>query len=407
MATGTNDGHVNWAPPAELGGLRNIAFGVGAVALAASLAGYFIDSKMFLHSYATAFAFVMLFPLGGLALMMLNHVTRGAWGVVIRRILEASARTIPFMAVFVIPLVADAFGLFGEYKIFKWANPEVVAEDPIVASKVQYLNAEFFAIRAVIYFLVWTALAFVITKLSYQQDQTGDLALSERMKGWSAGGLVAFMVVTSFAAFDWLMSLDPHWFSSIYGVYYAGSAALAALALTVLVAVWLSHREPMNEVYRRGHYADWGKLMLAFTMLWGYFSISQLIILWSGNLPETVPWYLTRTAGMYKYFAYGLVAAGFFVPFVLLLSADLKRNPARLSLVAVYILLVRWFDIYWQTAPSFHAYDPAHATFAWTDFTLTIGLVGIWLGLFFTQLATQPLIPRNEPFLQEALSHHG
>lgn len=404
MAMGTD----NWAPPAELGGLRNVAFGVGAVALAVSVAGYFMDSKMFLHSYATAFAFVMLFPLGGLALLMLNHVTRGAWGVVIRRLLEASARTLPFLAIFALPLVADVFGVFGDFKIFKWANPEVVASDPIVASKVLYLNPTFFAARAVLYFVVWTILAYTITGMSRRQDATGETALSDRMKSMSAGGLVAFMIVTSFASFDWLMSLDPHWFSSIYGVYYAGSAALTALALTTLVAVWLSHREPMNEVYRRGHYADWGKLMLAFTMLWGYFSISQLIILWSGNLPEVVGWYITRTTGMYKYFAYGLIAAGFFVPFVLLLSADLKRNPARLSMIAVYILLVRWFDIYWQTAPSFHAHGGAeHASFAWTDFTLTIGLVGIWLGLFFSQLTTQPLIPRNEPFLQEALTHHG
>ena len=394
----------NWAPPAEIGGLRLVAFGVGAVALAASIAGYFMDSKVFLQSYASAYSFVLMFPLGGLALLMLNHVTRGAWGVVIRRILEAMARTIPFMAIFFVPLLVDAFTTFD---VFKWADPAVVAEDPIVATKVAYLNSPFFAVRAAIYFVVWTFLAYAISNISRRQDHDDDFALSERMKALSAGGLVAFMIVTSFASFDWLMSLDPHWFSSIYGVYYAGSGALGALAVTVLVAVWLSKREPMNEVYRRGHYADWGKLMLAFTMLWGYFSISQLIILWSGNLPETVPWYLTRTSGMYQYFAYGLIAAGFFVPFLLLLSADLKRNPGRLALVAVYIILVRWFDIYWQTAPSFHAYDPEKASFVWTDFTLTLGIGGIWLGLFFTQLTAQPLIPKNEPFLQEALTHHG
>lgn len=400
MATGTDQ----WAPPAEIGGLRNIAFGVGAVALAASIAGYFMDSKSFLQSYATAFAFVLMFPLGGLALLMLNHVTRGAWGVVIRRILEAIARTIPYMAIFFLPLLVDVFTTFD---VFKWANPQVVADDPIVETKTAYLNANFFAVRAAIYFIVWTFLAYAISNLSRRQDADGDIAISDRMKSLSAGGLVAFMVVTSFASFDWLMSLDPHWFSSIYGVYYAGSGALGALALTILIAVWLSKREPMNEVYRRGHYADWGKLMLAFTMLWGYFSISQLIILWSGNLPETVPWYIVRTSGMYEYFAYGLIAAGFFVPFLLLLSADLKRNPARLSIVAVYILLVRWFDIYWQTAPSFHLYDPSKASFVWTDFTLTLGIGGIWLGLFLTQLTAQPLIPRNEPFLEEALTHHG
>ena len=394
----------NWTPPAELGGLRNIAFGVGLLGVIASVIGYFTDAKTFLHSYATAYAFVLMFPLGGLALMMLNHVTKGAWGVVTRRIFEASARTIPFMAILFLPLLVDAFTTF---KVFKWANPDVVAADPIVESKVLYLNSPFFAVRAAIYFVVWTFLAYFISNLSRRQDENGDVSIAQRMQGWSAGGLVAFMIVTSFASFDWLMSLDPHWYSSIYGVYYAVSGALGALAVTILVAVWLSKREPMNEVYRRGHYADWGKLMLAFTMLWAYMSISQLIIIYSGNLPETVPWYIVRTSGIYEYFAGGLIALGFFVPFVLLLSADLKRNPARLAIVAVYIIVVRWFDIYWQTAPSFHVYDPTKATFAWTDFTLTIGLGGLWVGLFLTQLAARPLIPRNEPFLQEALTHHG
>lgn len=393
-----------WTPPAEVGGLRNIGFGVGLIALAASIAGYFVESKQFMHSYALAYAFVLLFPLGGLALMMLNHVTRGAWGVVIRRILEASARTIPFMAILFLPLLVDAFTTF---EVFKWADPEVVAEDPIIESKVAYLNSPFFAARAALYFAVWIFLAYTISGLSRRQDENGDMAYAQRMQGYSAGGLVAFMIVTSFASFDWLMSLDPHWFSSIYGVYYAGSAALAMLALTVLVAVWLSKREPMNEVYRRGHYADWGKLLLAFTMLWGYFSISQLIILWSGNLPETVPWYLVRISGMYEWFAKGLIALGFFVPFVLLLSADLKRNPARLSLVAVYIIVIRFADTYWQVMPSFNVYHPEEASFHWLDFSLVLALGGLWLGVFFVQLASRPLIPRNEPFLEEALTHHG
>ena len=391
----------DWAPPAQLGALRTRAFAVGGLFTIASLAGFFVDKEQFLHSYITAFVYVLALPLGALGLMMINHVTRGAWGVVVRRVLEASSRTLPLLVVFFLPLFIDL------HKVFKWSDPEVVASDPIIAGKTLYLNVPFFVIRAVVYFAVWIGLAYVLSNLSRKQDDDADAGFAKKMQGISAGGLVIFMLTLTFASFDWIMSLDAHWFSSIYGVYYAGGAALGALAFTVLIALWLSRHEPMSEVYRPAHFHDWGKLMLAFTMLWAYFSVSQLIIIWSGNLPEEVPWYITRTSGMYKYFAQAIMILHFFVPFALLLSTDIKRDARRLAVVAVWMLVMRWIDLYWQSAPSFHNYDPAAASLHWLDFTLVLGLGGLWLGFFFTQLRSRPLIPRNEPFLPEALAHHG
>lgn len=386
----------SWAPPAALGGLRLRALIVGVVALAAAIAGGFADREQFFQSYITAYIYVLAIPVGSLALLMVNHVTRGAWGVIARRMLEASARTIPLLALFFLPIA------IGMKSIFHWADPEVMAHDSLLAEKAIYLNTTFFYVRAVIYFAVWTGLAYVLSGISRRQDDDADIRHAQRMQGLSAGGLVIFMLTLTFAAFDWIMSLDAHWFSSIYGVYYVAGAALATLAFTVIMAVWLGGREPMNDVLRPVHFHDWGKLMLAFTMLWAYFSVSQLIIIWSGNLPEEVTWYMTRTDGSWKYFAQAIVVLHFFVPFALLLSTDIKRNARRLILVAIWVLIMRWIDLFWQTAPSLHRHD-----IHWLDIALPIGLGGLWLAFFFTQLKSRPMIPRNEPFLQEALTHHG
>ncbi len=386
----------SWNPPVAIRGLRLRALFIGVIATVVAVVGGFADRDQFFRSYVTGFVYVLAFPLGALGLMMLNHVTRGAWGVVSRRILEASARTFPLVALLFLPI---AIGL---KDIFVWADPEVVAHDALIAEKQIYLNAPFFFVRAVIYFAVWIGLSFTLSAISRRQDDDPDPRHAQRMQAISAGGLVAFMLTLSFASFDWIMSLDPHWFSSIYGAYYAGGSALGALAFTVVVAVWLSGRDPMAAVYRPAHFHDWGKLMLAFTMLWAYFSVSQLIIIWSGNLPEEVPWYLSRTAGVWKYFAQAVLVLHFFVPFALLLSTDLKRDGRRLVLVAVWILAMRWVDLYWHTAPSMHA-EAVH----WMDIVLPIGLFGLWVAYFFTQLGQRPLVPRNEPFLQEALGHHG
>jgi hypothetical protein len=222
------------------------------------------------------------------------------------------------------------------------------------------------------------------------------------MQTLSAPGLVFFVLTVSFASFDWLMSLEPHWFSSIYGLYYVISAVLTALCFGVVISLWLSGREPMDEVLRPMHFHDMGKLMLAFLMLWAYFSVSQLIIIWSGNLPEEVPWYVARTTGMWKWFAEAVMVVHFALPFCLLLSSDLKADARRLVGVALLVLAMRWVDLYWQAAPSMHLHH-----LHWLDLALPVALGGIWVGLFFHQLQGRSLVPRNEPFLEEALHHHA
>lgn len=386
----------DWAPPAQLASLRTRAFAVGGVATVAAVIGLIMDRGQFFSSYITAWIYVLAAPIGMLGLLMINHVTRGAWGVIGRRVFEAGARSLPIMALLFVPVI------LGMREIYVWADPEVVANDALIQAKTAYLNVPFFLGRAALYFVVWTGLAFTLSRLSRQQDDDADPAIAKRMAAVSAGGLVAFALTLTFAIFDWLMSLDPHWFSSIYGVYYFGGAVLTALSLLVILMLWMRRFEPLNDVLRPTHFHDWGKLMLAFTMLWAYFSVSQLIITWSGNLPEEVPWYMARTSGMWRVFPYLIIILHFFVPFALLLSSDLKSDSRRLAGVAVFILVMRFIDTYWQAAPSMHI-EQWH----WLDIVLPVAIGGLWLGSFFTLLADRPVLPRNDPFLDEAVDHNG
>ncbi|RKZ16149.1 hypothetical protein DRQ53_07090 [bacterium] len=386
----------DWAAPKQLRSLRTRAFAVGAVATVVSAIGLFTDHGRFFDSYITSWIFVLSAPIGMLGLLLINHVTRGTWGVIARRVFEAGARSLPVMALLFIPV------LIGMREIYTWADPEIVANDALIQEKTPWLNVPFFIGRAVVYFVAWIALAFSISRLSRQQDDNADPALAQRMTSIAAGGLVLYGLTVTFAIFDWLMSLDPHWFSSIYGVYYFGGAALTAFCLLVLLMVWMSRFEPFNEVLRPAHFHDWGKLMLAFTMLWAYFAVSQLIITWSGNLPEEVPWYMARTTGMWKIFPYLIIILHFFVPFVLLLSSDLKADRRRLAGVAAFILVMRFIDIYYQAGPSLH-FESWH----WLDFALPVAIGGLWLGSFASLLADRPILPRNDPFFDEAVHHNG
>ena len=386
----------DWTPPAQLASLRTRAFVVGGIATVISVVGLFMDRARFFDSYITAWAFVLSAPVGMFGLLLINHVTRGAWGVIGRRVFEAGARSLPVMALLFVPEI------LGMREIYAWADPEVVAHDTLIQDKSIYLNVPFFLARAALYFLVWAGLTWTLTRLSRRQDGDADPGLSRRMSSIAAGGLVVFALTLTFAAFDWLMSLDPHWFSSIYGVYYFGGAALTALSLLVILMLWMGRFEPLSEVLNPAHFHDWGKLMLAFTMLWAYFSVSQLIIIWSGNLPEEVPWYIARTSGAWKIFPYLIIVLHFFVPFTLLLSSDLKADRRRLAAVAVFIIVMRFVDIYWQSAPSLDIQQ-----WHWLDLALPVAIGGIWLGSFLTLLADRPILPRNDPFFDEAVHHHG
>jgi hypothetical protein len=339
----------SFSPPADLDGLQSKAWIVGAVGAVASLGGWFLNPTQFYRSYLVSWIFWLGVAAGCLAILMLHHLSRGAWGLMTRRVLEAAARTLPFLAILFIPIV------LGLEEIYLWARPEAAA-DELIQQKAIYLNPTAFVLRTAVYLGVWSLFAYGLSSLSLRQDRTGDTALFRRMQMISAPGLGIFCLLVTFAAVDWVMSLDPHWYSSLFGVYFLGGQAIAAMAFVILVAIYLAQREPMSGAFKAAHFHDYGKLLLAFVMLWTYFAISQLLIIWSADLPEEITWYLERAHGGWKWVSILLVLFHFLLPFLLLLSRDLKRNARTLGKVALLLLAMRWFDVYW--GPELRARQP-------------------------------------------------
>src|SRR5712692_5427332 len=313
----------------------------GAIGALVSLIGLFTSPTEFLQAYLMGFMYVLGITLGCLALGMVHQLSGGAWGVVIRRPIGAATRTVPVLTLLFLPIA------LGMQLLYSWTDAGLVASDEALRHKHAYLNAPFFLIRAAIYFAVWNLLTYFLNKWSLEQDTRDDPRLARRMQVLSAGGLVAYGLTITFASFDWLMSLEPHWYSTIYGVLILGGQGLSALAFLIIMLAWLSRRPPLDAIVVPAHFHDLGNLMLAFVMLWAYFSFSQYLIIWSGNLPEEIAWYLHRLQTGWRFVGITLVLFHFAVPFCLLLSRAVKREADMIVKVAIGMLVVRLVDLFW------------------------------------------------------------
>ena len=376
--------------------LRSRALVVGVVGTLMTLAGAAVDADRAFQSWLFGWVFWIGVALGCLAIVMIHHVTGGAWGIVIRRLLEAGMRTIPWMALLFLPIVS------GLPRIYEWARPEVVAADPLLQHKAPYLNSGFFTMRAALYFLAWGGLAWILSRWSHLQDKTGDPRIVRRFQMVAAPGLLLFVLTMTFASVDWVMSLEPHWFSTIYGVLLMAGQAVSAISFATIMVILLAEAKPLSTVVTPAHLHDLGKLLFAFVMVWAYFALSQFLIIWGGNLPEEVPWFLRRLQGGWEWVGLSIILLHFAVPFILLLMRQVKRDPARLFRVALLILAMRVVDLYWMMAPAFgdHGGGPH-----WLDLTALAGVGGLWLHLFAREAAKVPLLPMKDPGLQEALGH--
>jgi hypothetical protein len=391
-----------YAAPADVDRLQRLALIVGGVGAVVSVVGLLLSRPYFFRAWLVGWVFWVGVSVGCLAISLLHHLSRGAWGLVIRRVLEAASRTLPLLLVLAIPL------LFGMQDLYVWARPEAVKADPLLQVKAPYLHVwgfgGFFA-RLVIYFAIWGAAAFIVSGLSQRQDRAAEPAgLTRRMQVFAAPFLGAYCLAVTFAAVDWLMSLQPHWFSTIYGIYLMGSQGLAALAFLITFGLWLSRREPMARVLQPRHFHDWGKLFFAFVMLWAYFSFSQFLIIWAGNLPEEIAFYVPRMRGFWGGVFLIIALFHFLLPFLLLLSRDLKRNARRLVVVALLMLVMRWVELVWQVEPAFH--NDHHPGFFWLYLAAPVTVGGLWFYYFLWELKKRPLLPINDPYLPEAIAHH-
>jgi hypothetical protein len=366
---------------------------VAGVFLPALAAGLLAERAQFFRSYLLGYLFWVMIGVGSLGLAMLSHLTGGLWGLVPRRLHEAAARTLPAMGLAFVPV------LIGASSIYVWARPEAVAGDALLQEKSAYLNVPFFTVRAGFYFGVWGLLAYGISGWSRLQDEGRDASRAARLRGVSALGLVLLFLTVTFAAIDWGMSLAPHWFSTIYGVLFLVGAALSALSFTIVLLARLAVEEPFRTALTPVTVHDLGKLLLAFTMLWGYVNFSQFLIVWSGNVSEETPFYLNRTHGGWNAMAIALVVFHFALPFALLLSRPLKRNPRALAAVAALMLVMQLVDLFWLIGPDLAAHGEGKVPLRvhWMDLAAVLGLGGLWLLLFARQLRGAPLLPGGEP----------
>jgi hypothetical protein len=367
---------------------------IGIAGIIASVAGYFIDHSQFFFSYLTAYAFWMTMTLGALFFTLLHHLTGADWSVVLRRILETVMMTLPVMAILFIPI------LFGLHDLYHWSHEDAVAADPILLKKSAYLNPVFFTIRVVLYFSIWILLARGLYKTSLAQDEDYRLEQTVKMRKISAPGMVLFALSITFASFDWLMSLDAHWYSTIFGVYIFGGSLLAILSFMVIFGNLLKKKNMLADTITVEHYHDLGKFLFAFIIFWGYIGFSQYFLIWYANIPEETIWYLHRWEGSWKIITMVLVFGHFVIPFMALLPRFVKRNMGSLTFFAVWILIMHWIDIFWLVMPSLHHHG---FHFSWMDLTATLGIGGIFFWYFLQKYYKHALVPVNDPRLDVSI----
>lgn len=375
-----------------------IALAAGALGLLISVFGALIDTVQFFQSYLIAYVFWLAIPLGSLAILMLHHLVGGAWGWAIRRLLEAATRTLPLIALLFVPM------FFGLHALYPWARPELVAVDPLLQHKAAYMNVPFFIARAVFYLALWGGIAYFLNRWSRQQDDAAETAAGKRLRRLSGPGLLVYFLTMSFAAIDWMMSIDAHWYSTIYGVIWIVNQGLTGFAFAIVGLCWLEKKQPLAGLVRQDHFHDLGNLLLAFVMLWAYINFSQYLIIWSANITEEIPWYLARTTGAWQWIPPVLIVVHFVVPFFLLLMRDVKRNSGALLWVAAGILCMRLIDTFWLIAPGFLAEGEL---LHWLDIAVVVGIGGLWLATFLWQLNKLPLLPARERLLLEENTAHG
>jgi hypothetical protein len=393
--------------PADIGRWRGLALGIGGICtiiiLAVALLFREEALETALRAWLLGFMFAAGIGIGGLGILHLQYLTGGAWGVVIRRIVEACSRTVPVLAILFIPIAA------GVYNLYEWSH--INKTDPIVMHRGWYLTWSGFIVRAVIYFALWWVMQYLLNKWSAQQDASADYEESARFLGsataFSGPSLVIFVLLVSFATIDWTMTLDPHWFSTIWGFLYVAGWALSCFAFVVAILAYLSDKAPMDRILGKRHFHDIGKLMLALVMVWAYFNFSQFLIIWSGNIPEETPWYLKRMKDGWGWIGLILIIFHFAVPYLILLSRDIKRNAKWLALIAVFILVMRVVDMFYHIAPSVSVTGtyPKFNAF-WLLYLIgPLAVGGIWLWAFFGELMKRPLVPVKDPFLENAIEH--
>jgi len=374
------------------------SFAIGGIAAGAALLLRAFGGgggARFMASYLVEFVFYLSLALGALFFVLIQHVTRAGWSVSVRRIAEAVAPNVLFpMAIAAAPL------LFSLDTLYPWTDRAAVAADHVLREKEAWLNVPFFLARTLIYFTTWSALAYWFHRTSIAQDKTGDPALTQRMETTSTGALIVFAFSVTFFAFDYLMSLTPHWYSTIFGVYFFAGCVLGFFALLTVLAMLVQSAGALRRTISTEHYHDLGKLIFAFTIFWAYIAFSQYMLMWYANLPEETFWYAARQAGSWVFFSFVLLFGHFLVPFLALMSRDVKRRKPLLLTGALWMLLMQWADVYWLVMPG---KSPGRIPLSLMDLAMFLAFGGIFFGVALRRLCAHPLVALKDPRLHESL----
>lgn len=367
---------------------------IGIIAVILSAAGYFIDSGQFFHSYLIAFIFWCTIGLGGLFFVMIHYLTNATWSLVLRRIGENIMALLPLMAIFAIPI------LFGLGDLYHWSHSDIVHSDHLLLGKSAYLNIPFFIVRLIIYFAIWIFLSSYLFRLSLRQDNAHHDSILRKAVKTSAPGMILFAITVSFFSFDLLMSLDPHWYSTIFGVYIFAGSFLNLLSFMTVNIIYLRKKCALVNEITSEHFRDLGKLIFAFIIFWGYMAFSQYFLIWYGNIPEETVWFLHRWDGSWKIISLILVFGHFVIPFLVLFPMEIKKNIPVMLTVSVWILIMHWIDIYWIVMPSFHHHG---VHLSWMDLTTMAGIGGFFTWRFRRIIYSHPLVPVNDPRLETSI----
>jgi hypothetical protein len=380
---------------------KGLGLTAGVVCLVAAVVwGLLIgdDMRRFFHAYVLAFTYMLSFALGALFFVIIHHLVGATWSVVVRRLAEIVTGAFPVLFVLMLGIAVPL--LFGSHSLYEWMNHEVVAKDHVLHAKEGYLNAPFFCARMLIYFAVWMAISRYFMKKSVEQDETGDPQISQRLRKVAAPAMILYAVTTAWAAFDLLMSLTPHWFSTIFGVYYFAGCAVSIYCLLALVSFLLQRSGRLQRSITVEHYHDMGKMANAFTLFWAYIAFSQFMLIWAANIPEESIFYRPRMFTEWKYVSVALIVFHFIIPFVGMMSRHVKRNPPLLALWAVYMLAVHAFDLYWIVMPT---YSPSAVVLHPIDILCLLGMGGLFLFGALAVAGNVKLLAVRDPRLQASL----
>lgn len=396
----------NYYAPKEVNGFRSVALGVGGIASIAWAVGTYFQPEQGLRSWLLGFIFWGGISIGSLGILMLQYLTGGAWGVAIRRTVEAASRTLILVALLFIPI---AIGVYLG-KFYEWTH--LPPDDNVMIQRGIFMTPGFWIARSFAYLAIFGIMAYLLNMWSGLQDRADDVFESERLlekaSRFSGPSLVVFCILVTFAVVDWIMTLDPRWFSTIWGLLYVAGWALSCISFSVVILAYLADKPPMDRVLGKRHFHDLGKLMLALTMVWAYFNFSQFLIIWSGNIPEETSWFLTRMKGGWGYMGVALIVFHFAFPFMVLLQQDFKRKAKWLAALGVFILFMRIVDVFYQIGPTPRitpGIENGAFIVSWLDFAAPTAIGGLWLWWFFGQLMSRPLAPTKDPLFENAIEH--